>query len=190
MTTYVQTYSKLSDDEILNLATNPDTLTVDARFALTAELAARKLTEIDVAAYRNHLSTVRPGQLPYKEEFVARSFNGFGTAVYGKRDFAPDGSYLTTKWAVFFWIPIIPLSSMRVRPVGGSSVLFGWSERYVVCSKGRPVLQQVLYIYAFVFAFALAWWNFGPKPNIVNVGTVCLLLFAPYLLRKISRSHQ
>jgi hypothetical protein len=183
---YAEAYSKLSNDEILSLAADPNGLREDARSALIAEMAVRKLSTTDVEEYQRHLSTIKPGQMPGQEQFIARSFNGFGTAIYGKRDFLADGSYVTTKWVVFFWIPILPLSSMRVRQVGGG-VLPGWTANYIVLSKGRPLLQQVLYVYAFMFAIAGAWWNLEPKPNIVNTSVVCILLILPFLVRKIAK---
>jgi hypothetical protein len=190
-----ETYSKLSNDEILNLAVEIDSLTENGRTALLAELAARSISAVEIDEYKRYLSTVKPGELPGKEQkerFVARSFNGFGTSIYGKRDFLADGSYVTTKWVVLFWIPILPLNSMRIREVGGkgkSSGLPGWSANYTVYSKGRPNLQQVLYVYGFMFAFARAWWNFEPKPNVVNTSVVCVLLVLPFFLRKVSKTR-
>jgi len=37
------------------------------------------------------------------------TFNGFGTSLYGARDFQPDGSYTTTEWLVGFYFPVWPL---------------------------------------------------------------------------------
>ncbi len=46
------------------------------------------------------------------------TLNGIGTKFYGQRDFSPDGSYITTEWFVFIYIPLIPLKSLRVRYQG------------------------------------------------------------------------
>jgi hypothetical protein len=43
---------------------------------------------------------------------MAFSVQGIGTAFYGKRDFQPDGSYVTTEWCIFFGLPIWPLRSL------------------------------------------------------------------------------
>ena len=43
-----------------------------------------------------------------------RSLDGIVTAAWGKTDFLPDGSYVTTQWLALFMIPIIPLASFRV----------------------------------------------------------------------------
>jgi hypothetical protein len=46
------------------------------------------------------------------------TLNGFGTSYYGKRLPAEGGSYVTTLWITALWVPLIPLGSYRVRPVG------------------------------------------------------------------------
>ena len=46
--------------------------------------------------------------------YVMYSLNGIGTSLYGKRDVEPDGSYVATKWFIFFLLPIFPLGSYRV----------------------------------------------------------------------------
>lgn len=42
------------------------------------------------------------------------TLNGTGTRLYGKEKVNPDGSYVSTKWVTFFWIPLIPLGSFRI----------------------------------------------------------------------------
>jgi fatty acid desaturase len=136
---------------------------------------------------------------------LGRSHNGVGTKAYGRRDFLADGSFVTTKWISFLHIPLFPLCSMRVRVAEkqglpdhwlaslflalGGVLAFSWSASHVICSKTRPVLLQVLYVYAFVIAFFLAWWNFGSTPNFVNGVGVCFLLALPSSLRRIGRSR-
>jgi hypothetical protein len=44
---------------------------------------------------------------------MAFTLNGVGTQYYGTR-WLPDGTYITTKWVVFVYVPIIPLGSVRV----------------------------------------------------------------------------
>ena len=47
---------------------------------------------------------------------MALTINGFGTRFYGKK-WQPDGTYITTKYVVFFWIPVTKLSEHRVSPL-------------------------------------------------------------------------
>jgi hypothetical protein len=59
------------------------------------------------------------------------TFNGFGTTYYGQRDAAVDGSYVTTLWVTALWVPLLPLGSYRVLPVGaGTNVVVYRSQSY------------------------------------------------------------
>jgi hypothetical protein len=49
---------------------------------------------------------------------MAFTFNGTGTRYYGRRKL-PDGTVITTKWVVCFFVPIVPLGSYRVIDEGG-----------------------------------------------------------------------
>jgi hypothetical protein len=153
---YRDTYSGMSNDEILHVATDRSALRTDALPFLEAELNKRGLSEADIDEYRRHLATTIPGILPGKEQFVASSLNGFGTTIYGKRDFWPDGSYIATKWVILFWIPLVPLRSMRLKKVGSSGILPGWftqdrwHTQYLVYSRKPLNLNQVALIYSYV----------------------------------------
>ena len=46
------------------------------------------------------------------------TLNGTGTKYYGAREHDVGGTYITTKWVVVLGIPLIPLSSWRVYPLG------------------------------------------------------------------------
>ena len=135
-----------------------------------------------------------------------RSFNGTGTRIYGKRGFWTDGSFVTTKWVTFLWIPLFPLSSMRVRPKSNTPipdhflasillcftiglVAVRFSERYIIQSRSRPVLLQVFYVYGFVLALISAWWNLARDTDYVNAGILCAVLASPFILRSIARSR-
>jgi len=41
--------------------------------------------------------------------------SGIGTRYYGATDHRPDGSFVTTKWLLVFWMPVWPLCSLRVK---------------------------------------------------------------------------
>lgn len=53
--------------------------------------------------------------------------NGVGTIHYGRTDPWPDGSYVTTKWIVALFVPLLPLGSYRVWP-HHSSGPEGWKD--------------------------------------------------------------
>jgi hypothetical protein len=75
------------------------------------------------------------------------TFNGIGTKYYGQREFLEDGSFVTTKWFVLVYIPIIPLCSFRVVPTGKSSNFLVYrSNQYLV--KRVPInWRQVRNVY-------------------------------------------
>jgi hypothetical protein len=135
---------------------------------------------------------------------VGRSANGTGTRVYGKRDFRTDGSFVTTKWITCLWVPLIPLRSMRVKPLGksevdhlGASIFLAFvglfvlrsSGKYAVQSETRPVLMQVLHVYSFVFALVSSWWNLSRNTTLVSAGLLCVVLASPLVLRTVARRN-
>jgi hypothetical protein len=66
-----------------------------------------------------------------EDQDMPQSFNGIGTRFYGKRDRGPDGSYVTTTWFTFLYLPILPLRSLRVLPVGeGANFIIHRSQQY------------------------------------------------------------
>lgn len=190
---YRETYAGMSDDEILNVAATSQTLVPEARAALASELDKRKLTAADITDYQGYLATVKPGDWPGKKKYVGQSYNGFGTGIYGKRDFSPDGSFVTTQWIILFWLPIIPIKSMRVLPLGPGAnagfLGFGWSIEYAVYSEARPNTKQVFCIYGFLLAIllSLATTDYVPwQAGFFLLGVVCLV---PWLLRRAARGR-
>ena len=126
------------------------------------------------------------------------TLNGIGSAYYGKRDFRSDGSFVTTEWLSFLYIPILPFRSLRVRyngPVESNS-LFGMSsaESYTVFERTFPNWKQVLYAYGYILFF-VAWvifigWFFvralmsGSTFAVILVFIACLLpIPIPRILR-------
>jgi hypothetical protein len=92
---------------------------------------------------------------------MAFTLNGVGTHYQGTR-WLPDGTYITTKWFVFAYIPIIPLGSVRIlraSDVYGSVALSGQSLNV---QKAPLDVGMVLRIYAWEVAgiaamFLLKW---------------------------------
>jgi hypothetical protein len=190
---FSETYCNLSNDELLNLASDIDRLLQPARDALTTELERRQLSAMDVAAYKKHLAEIKPGDWIGKEQFVARSFNGFGTAIYGKRDFQPNGSFVTTKWVVLFWIPFFPLRSMRLKASGAARPGFpmGSSTPYQIYSEGKPHWKQVLYVYAVVLLlFVLTLGGFRYFSDAILLSLYLALFGTVWLIRKVAKARQ
>ena len=201
---YRETYEKMSDDELLNVAASLSSLVPEAQSALSAELARRELSRKEIEEYQGYLDAAKPGEWPGKKRYVAQSYQGCGTGIYGKRDFQPDGSFVTTQWIVVFWLPIAPLKSMRLLRLRSgapgatdgnratSRMLFSygfWSRQYAVYSETRPIAKQVLCVYGFVLAVFLPLAALICAPwQLVGalLGIVCI---APLLLRGAARKR-
>jgi hypothetical protein len=104
---------------------------------------------------------------------------------YGRCDFRADGSYVTTLWFVIFYLPLIPIRSLRMRRTGEVKY-YGIQPRSVieVLEKTKPHRKQVLRTYAlfatglvifFTAAIDHAFWLAFPG---------AILVVLPWLLRK------
>jgi hypothetical protein len=127
------------------------------------------------------------------------SFQGFGTTLYGMRDFRNDGSYVTTKWFILAGIPIIPLESMRVHKGvyhdTSSWPLFGSKQGYQILEITRPNWKQVLSVYAFFSLFA-AWlvltlkWQYEHKVDSwIWVLSAAIPVSIPFIMRWIAKRN-
>jgi len=75
------------------------------------------------------------------------TLNGFGTRYYGKRDQAEDGSYVTTQWVTALYLPLLPIGSYRVKPVGqGTNWGIHRSQNYQVL-RVPLCWEQVWHVY-------------------------------------------
>lgn len=189
MNDYRATYSSMTDDQLLNLALEADLLVPESKDAFDAELAFRKLGKQDISEQAEYLRTASIEALQRKP--LRGTIYGFGLAVYGKRDFRPDESFVTTQWVVFFWIPLLPLRSLRIRrrPRGSSTEFFPWSRRYDVLEEFNPNVKQVLCVYAYVAPLVTRAW-----PIVESIETFALAPLAalvvwasvPWLLRRLA----
>jgi hypothetical protein len=181
---YRETYAGLSEDEILQIASDYASLEQDAQVALTVELSRRNLTQTDVLQHRERVASFKPEDAWGKDEDIARSVNGFGTTIYGKRDFEPDGSFVTTKWIVGLFFPLIPLASMRVKVIKG-----GWFryDSYLVRQRTRPNWKQAACVYCY-FLLLLFVVQSG-LPSAVIAALLGIVLPSPWLLRKLARAR-
>ncbi|MCY1077958.1 hypothetical protein [Archangium lansingense] len=68
------------------------------------------------------------GPRPLKGAPSLFRINGCGVGLYGKRDEAPDGSYIATTFISLIFIPVFPLASYRVREVDGNAYQFYTKE--------------------------------------------------------------
>jgi hypothetical protein len=86
---------------------------------------------------------------------MALSLNGCGTRYLGCR-WQPDGTYITTKWITFFFLPLVPLNSVRVIEGGiGTNSPIGFA---LGSAKAIPVpldLRLVAQVYVWEIVAAL-----------------------------------
>jgi hypothetical protein len=182
-------FRQMSDDELLDVAKDANSLVPEARGAIEAELCNRKLSGEDVEQFA--AETARLKEEHAKSTAVQFQFRGFGTIFCGKRDFAGDESYTTTRWVAISGIPVIPLGSYRLRPVRPRPLLsyLGWGG-YEVLGKTKLDIRQVVYVYGF---FVLLIWGFlhsiGSKNEMRAKITLGLLCFAPWALRQYARAN-
>lgn len=182
---YRQSYSQMSDDELLNVATQAATLIPEAQDALEAELRKRQLSQPDVVQYQEERAREDAAR-PIKPPVV--TLQGTGAKVYGKRDFAADGSYLTTRWFVLSLIPLVPLATFRVRRVRRWSPLENWNDSHEILMRSKPMLKQVLFVYAYLLGLAgtLYLLRFDWMRALI---ACCLLLPVPFILRRYARAN-
>lgn len=82
---------------------------------------------------------------------MANSYNGIGTTYYGQSQFESDGSFVTTKWFVIGFFPLIPMSSARVQYLGTTGIpFFSRTSTFEVLEQLPIAWLQVLrtWIYA------------------------------------------
>ncbi|MBI3730957.1 MAG: hypothetical protein HY254_21825 [Burkholderiales bacterium] len=115
---------------------------------------------------------------------MARTINGIGTTFYGKCKFNADHSFITTKWVVLVFIPIIPLASYRFIEESSST--------FEVVDSDLPLeLMQVLRIWLFValLGFGLTLSDklkLGGAGLFVLFGIICAI---PFLMRLFAKRN-
>ncbi|MCW3054277.1 MAG: hypothetical protein JWN14_3447 [Chthonomonadales bacterium] len=124
------------------------------------------------------------------------AINGCGTTLL---DYRPqeEGTYLATRWFTLFYLPILPLSAMRVRPIQREGQFGRETYRVEILSLAQLDPMRVLRTYLLtllavgpaLFAFCRMdsinrWFGSGPG-FVVNLAT---LIWFGFLLYKISNS--
>jgi len=92
---------------------------------------------------------------------MAYSIWGFGTVFRSDTSLLPDGTFIATKWITFFYFPIIPLRSYRVKYLGSSSEFhftgFSSTSEYQIIQKipweMRGNVKYLWYILAIIALF-------------------------------------
>ncbi|WP_008308223.1 hypothetical protein [Leptolyngbya sp. PCC 6406] len=102
--------------------------------------------------------------------------NGIGTTYYGRRDFRPDGSYITTEWFIFLMVPIAPLRTFRVWPIASEPQSWFAPERYQVQRLKRcwPQIRRTYWAGLSSLAGCMGAW--ATLPYLLKLGLVPFFL--------------
>ncbi|OGH91370.1 MAG: hypothetical protein A2534_03780 [Candidatus Magasanikbacteria bacterium RIFOXYD2_FULL_39_9] len=99
------------------------------------------------------------------EQPKTTSFMGIGQTFYGKKHFNQvDGTYSTTLWVIFIFIPIFPLGTYKVKIVktsySPSMNISSIRTNYEIISGERMDIGQILltYLAGLLFTAVLVWW--------------------------------
>ena len=118
---------------------------------------------------------------------MATSVNGFGTTFYGQCDFDTDGSFITTKWIILAFVPVVPTSSVRLRHAQEQG-FFSMGTNYDVIMEMPLNVVQVLKTWAYVACFIALLGLLGKGADapwkFILLGVMVLL---PFILRALAK---
>jgi hypothetical protein len=148
----VPDYGGKTDDELLRLALEPDSLTTETRAALSDELRRRRLDSPARLAefskeqdYYKHLDDIDIGNLTL-------SFRGNGRRAYGRSKVEIRGTseeYDTTVFAVICYFPLVPMGAYRFSHEQGR-------KQFQVLDKKPLDWSQVALVWVKALAIAAA----------------------------------
>ncbi len=87
------------------------------------------------------------------------TINGIGSTFVGCSDVGRDGSYITTKWITVV-LPLVPLSSYRVRPISSSGIPMLYSSTEFETQSVPFHWPQIVKVYATYLAAFLFFYVF------------------------------
>jgi len=114
MNTYEEKIKALSNIDLLKAFKLRNEYTPEARDFLIAESRRRGIIneKHEIVKSEDDILSQEP---PIEHNKNTGTLNSFGTKLIGKTGFdEKDGSYITTAWIVIFYIPLIPLRSLRI----------------------------------------------------------------------------
>jgi hypothetical protein len=126
----------MPDRKILGLVAEGG-MTPNGANALAQVMNRRRMSQRDVSNYVQALEASRP-KPPVFQNFVAYPL-GIGITFRGKK-FASGADLdseiqTSTRWIIFFWVPIVPISTWRFVDLGGTRGFFSSSRDYRIVQK-------------------------------------------------------
>ena len=129
--------------------------------------------------------------------------HGIGTVLYGERDYWPDGSFVTTEWAVGAWIPVFPTFSKRISYTQNSPYASYDASGYYVYETTAPNGKQVACVYtwfACLIATIVAYGAFQDafskfvgdedKAAAIWFAAIAIQVALPYVLRRLAKRRK
>ena len=119
--------------------------------------------------------------------------NGCGMTHYGKCDFRPDGSYVSTLWFTIIYVPLIPVSSALLRDIpksegGGfyrTKTAFHYWQALRTWLFAAPLVLWVLVASDFIPSEDVPFLNDIPAPLADILAWYPLFMLPlPWLLRR------
>ena len=121
---------------------------------------------------------------------MPQTFNGIGSLYYGKKLFRDDDSFVTTKWFVIGFFPLVPLASVRVRYLESSGIPFlARTTSYEMLEELPINWVQVLCIYLYTI-FIIAWVTkiaSGEMNAVAKFVLIGLGIAVPFAMRGFSK---
>ena|ERR1035438_8013007 len=134
---------------------------------------------------------------------MAFTIHGIGMMVYGERDYWPDGSFVTTEWVVFAYLPIAPIISERISYTRNSDYATYDSNGFYVYETTPSNRKQVVGTYAWFASFLalfFAWIYFkgaietqigdADKAAELWLTMLAIILALPYTLRRLAKRRK
>lgn len=122
---------------------------------------------------------------------MANSFNGIGTTFYGRSNFESDGSFVTTKWFIIGFFPIVPVGSARIQFERESGIpFFGRTSTFEVIEELPIDWLQVLktWVYAFCIVALSGYVIMSDMPAASKLIGLIAGVLVPHILRWIAKS--
>ena len=164
MASFAAQYEALSDDEILRVAADRKDLLEEARQALDQEMLRRGLKEAEVSQYQSHVERAEIQEATSN----LRLWRGTGKLFLGKGAYVSDPGrkweeFDTTLWVIVFGIPLVPLSTYRIRRAVKLRLFGPWqSYRFTVISRRGRDWRLIFTTWGWL-GFALAVLAFALK---------------------------
>jgi len=156
---FVQCYLHMTDDELLRLSGDLESLVPEAQNALRLELERRRLSSQEVLAQYHEEEKRHIAETSF--DVSQQLLYGFGKRLYGKANRVICGlerEYDTTLFGLVFYFPLIPLATFRIsrdqtskqvrvlekKPLRWSQICFIWLKAGLIAAALISLIAWLL----------------------------------------------